>query len=146
MFGRSQDFALQKARQTVDERNHLRLWLTPLRFRGKEVFVGQISRDIGVRLTKKTIVTHKIDPDVDEARDYLAQDLIYSQRVAEIGFVPGVGAHTWDAPGRNYTGDPWFTDGLRLVVVLTGDPTSFEEIVWHEWSQGAGAQPSSTSR
>ena len=31
--GRSQDFALQKARQSINERLHLRLWLTPLRFR-----------------------------------------------------------------------------------------------------------------
>ena len=32
--GRSHDFALQKARQTINERLHLRLWLTPLRFEG----------------------------------------------------------------------------------------------------------------
>ena len=67
--GRSQDAALQKARSRIHERNHLRLWLTPLRFEGKPVWIGQISRDIGVRLTWRTITTHKIDPDVDEARE-----------------------------------------------------------------------------
>ena len=49
LFGRSQDFALQKARHTVNERNHLRLWLAPVTLDGQNVWVGQISRDIGVK-------------------------------------------------------------------------------------------------
>jgi hypothetical protein len=69
MFGRAQDLALQKARDNVHQRNHLRLWLSPLRLDGKQVWVGQISRDIGSRVTihTPTFTTHKIDPDVDEA-------------------------------------------------------------------------------
>ena len=55
VFGRPQDVALQKARATVDERNHLRVWLTPLRYQGLDVWIGQISRDIGVRLSSKTV-------------------------------------------------------------------------------------------
>ena len=58
------------ARGTViNERLHLRLWLTPLRYEGKPVWVGQISRDIGVRFTTKAwnLTTHRIDPDIDEA-------------------------------------------------------------------------------
>ena len=70
-FGRKQDIALQKARGTIHRRNHLRLWLTPLHFNNKEVWIGQISRDIGVRFTRKShnFVTHKIDLDVDEVRN-----------------------------------------------------------------------------
>ena len=80
MFGRSQDLALQKARDNIHQRNHLRLWLAPMRFRGKSVWVGQISRDIGTRLTIHSpyLTTHKIDPDVDEARMALTEDLVYS--------------------------------------------------------------------
>ena len=68
VFGRPQDIGWQKARRTINERNHMRFWLSPIRFRGKKVFVGQISRDIGVKFTLKspTISTHVIDPDVDE--------------------------------------------------------------------------------
>ena len=51
MFGRPQDLALQKARDNIHQRNHLRLWLSPMRYHGKQVWVGQISRDIGSRLT-----------------------------------------------------------------------------------------------
>ena len=85
LFGRAQDLALQKARDTIHQRNHLRLWLSPMRYRGKPVWVGQISRDIGVRLTfhSPTFTTHKIDPDVDEARTALTEDMAYSQNLAE---------------------------------------------------------------
>jgi len=34
----------------------------PVNFEGPPMWVGQISRDIGIKLSSKTIVTHKIDP------------------------------------------------------------------------------------
>src|SRR4051794_5384009 len=79
VFGRPQDVAVQKARGNVDLRNHMRLWQAPVQVNGTPAWVGQISRDIGIRLTKKTLTTHKIDPDVDEARWYLMQDMFFSQ-------------------------------------------------------------------
>src|SRR5262249_1622801 len=90
--GRSQDFALQKARQTINQRLHLRLWITPLRFEGQPVWIGQVSRDIGVRFTPKTwnLSTHRIDPDVDDARDYVLGDLMESGRVVRVGYVAGI--------------------------------------------------------
>jgi hypothetical protein len=123
--GRSQDFALQKARKTINQRLHLRLWITPLRFQGKPVWVGQISRDIGVRITLRTwnLTTHRIDPDVDDARDYMLDELLESGRVSRVGYVAGVGAAERTAPRRNLTGDPYFTDGLRAVAVFSGART-----------------------
>ncbi|MGC4004031.1 MAG: LssY C-terminal domain-containing protein [Pirellulales bacterium] len=78
LFGRSQDVALQRIRGSINERLHLRLWLTNLRLREMPVWVGQISRDIGVRFTTQVwnLTTHRVDPDVDEARDYVVQDLL----------------------------------------------------------------------
>ena len=133
VYGRGQDVALQKARDTIHERNHLRLWMTPLRLNGKAVWVGQISRDIGVRFTRKTITTHKIDPDVDEARNYLLQDLWYSQVLAQYSYVAGVGAAAYSEPRGNLTGDPYFTDGLRAVMWLSGDPLDMEEVEFLDW-------------
>jgi hypothetical protein len=92
VFGRAQDVAFQRARTSIHERNHLRLWLAPMRFKGKPVWIGQISRDIGVRLTWKTITAHKIDPNTDETRDFLIQDLWYSAGLKKFGYVKGVGA------------------------------------------------------
>ena len=62
VFGRHQDLAVQKARSDINQRIHMRLWLAPVKLNGTSVWVGQISRDIGVELTSKTITTHKIDP------------------------------------------------------------------------------------
>jgi hypothetical protein len=133
MFGRPQDVALQKSRETIHERNHLRLWMTPMRVDGVPVWVGQISRDIGVRFTKKTITTHKIDPDTDEARDYLFQDLWYAQSLAHYGYASGVGAAGIDAPRGNLTGDPYFTDGMRGVFRISPDLVDMEAVEFLRW-------------
>ncbi|HZR80816.1 MAG TPA: LssY C-terminal domain-containing protein [Candidatus Binatia bacterium] len=137
VFGRRQDLAFQKARATVHERNHLRLWRAPLRWNDLPVWVGQISRDVGVRWTSRTwnLTTHAIDPDVDEARTYLVQDLVSSERVAHLGFVSGVGRAAIGEPRSNLTGDPYFTDGLRAVFVLTEEPVSFRQIDILPWDE-----------
>ena len=128
VFGRAQDAAMQRARNSIHERNHLRIWLTPLRFEGTPVWIGQISRDIGVRFTWRTITTHKIDPDVDETRAFLVEDMAYSQALAKIGFVGGVGPASYDEPRGNLTGDPYFTDGNRVVMWISGDPVGVDEL------------------
>ncbi len=135
VFGRSQDLALQKARDTIDERTHLRLWMTNMRFEGKPVWFGQISRDIGVRFTRHTwnLTTHKIDPDIDSERWYLIQDLIATQGIARIGFVGGVGAATFHEPRKNLTGDPYYTDGLRVVMFLTDETVSLKQLRFLDW-------------
>jgi len=133
MFGRSQDFALQRTRHTINERLHLRLWLTPLRFEGKSVWVGQISRDIGVRFTPRTwnLTTHRIDPDVDDARDYVIEDLLGSGHLDRMGYVEGVGISEPNKPRRNLTGDPYVTDGYRAVLILSAAPTTAQFLGWH---------------
>jgi hypothetical protein len=108
-----------------------------MRYRGKPVWIGQISRDIGVRFTFKAWppVTHKIDPDVDEAMNALIEDLVYSQQLAKGGYVKGVGAATRSKPRYNLTGDPYFTNGYRAVLVFDRRPHSFVEIERFDWEQ-----------
>jgi LssY C-terminus len=126
LFGRSQDVALQRIRSSIHERLHLRLWKTPLRFEGTPVWVGQVSRDIGVRFTPKTwnLTTHRVDPDVDESREYVVEDLLHAGRIEAVAYVDGVGACTADAPRKNLTGDPYFTDGRRAVIYLSPERTT----------------------
>jgi hypothetical protein len=133
VFGRPQDVAFQKARENIHERNHLRLWMSPGRYQGIPVWIGQISRDIGVRFTTKTITTHKIDPNVDETREYLLEDLAYAQSLQAIGYIGGVGEVPMDQPRGNLTGDPWFTDGNRVVLWITSQPTDISEIRGLSW-------------
>jgi hypothetical protein len=132
LFDRSQDVALQRTRRSINERLHLRLWLTLLRFHGQPVWVGQVSRDIGVRFTTKAwnLTTHRVDPDVDEARDYVIEDLLQAERIEAAGYVDGVGECESVAPRRNLTGDPYFTDGKRAVILLSTARTAPRFVSW----------------
>lgn len=132
LFGRSQDVALQRTRRSINDRLHLRLWLTPLRYQKQPVWVGQVSRDIGVRFTTKAwnLTTHRIDPDVDESRDYVVEDLMQAQHVQATAYVSGTGECDANSPRHNLTGDPYFTDGLRAAIVLSGTRTQPQFVAW----------------
>ena len=133
LFHVSQAFALQRVRESINERLHLRLWSTPWRYDGKEVWVGQVSRDIGVRLTWRTwnLTTHRIDPNVDEARDYVMEDLFEAGRITAGGYIPGVGATTSAAPRHNLTGDPYYSDGQRAVIAISDQRRIPERLTWN---------------
>jgi LssY C-terminus len=139
VFGRKQDVAFQKARDNIHQRNHLRLWMSNVRLDGKPVWLGQISRDIGVRFTPKTITTHKIDPDVDETREFLLENLAYAQSLRKFGYAGGVGPAPIEAPRRNLTGDPYFTDGQRLVLWVTSTPVDLADVEVVELGAGGGS-------
>ncbi len=126
LFGRTQDVALQRVRRSIHERLHLRLWRAPVRFRDRPVWVGQVSRDIGVRFTHRTwnLMTHRIDPDVDESRDYVVEHLMQLERADVAVYVAGVGACPPGSPRRNLTGDPYHTDGQRAAVLLSDARTA----------------------
>ena len=135
LFGRPQDFALQKARHTVNQRNHLRLWLAPVTLNGQNVWAGQISRDIGVRFSSKTFVTHKIDPVVDEARLYITLDIAASESLYALGYVKGVGYSDQESPRFNYTKDPYYTDGLRVVLILGEERNPLDNLDFLPWEE-----------
>jgi hypothetical protein len=137
VFGRTQDISLQKARDKISLRNHLRVWLAPFTINGEHVWVGQISRDIGIKLTTQSwyLTTHRISPDVDQDRYYLLQDLILTGEVSRFGFVRGVGSSSRANPRTNLTGDPYLTDGLRLVVFLGAKRNSLSGVDFLEWER-----------
>jgi hypothetical protein len=139
LFGRKQDVALQRARASIAQRNHMRLWMAPFRFEGRPVWVGQVSRDIGIKLTPKssTLTTHVIDPAVDATREYLLHSLLSEGFIDRYGFVRGSAAASPAEPRFNLTGDPYFSDGMRLVVILPPDPIPIENLRSLAWEQSA---------
>lgn len=136
LFGRKQDIALQRARNTIVQRNHLRLWVAPYTYGGRTVWVGQVSRDIDVKLTthSPSLTTHVIDPNVDEAREHLLQSLMVTGAVSRFGFVRAMSPVSEEQPRTNLTEDPYFTDGLRLFAELSGSNTvPAEDLEFIEW-------------
>jgi hypothetical protein len=100
----------------------MRLWRTPYNYRGDEVFVGQISRDIGVKFNKRIITTHAIDPDVDDTRGGLAADVAYSQALVKIAYFKSSQVSTMADTYYNLTPDPYLSDGLRVVLFFDERP------------------------
>jgi hypothetical protein len=138
-FGRKQDFALQRAWKSISQCNHMRLWLAPFLHEGRQVWVGQVSRDIGIKLTLQSpsVTTHIIDPEVDLTREYLLHSLLAKGFVDRFGFVTGAPAATRAEPAYNLTSDPYFSDGLRLVAILSPDPVPYDEVNNLLWERSA---------
>lgn len=134
-FGRIQGTTFQKSRNVINERNHMRLWLAPVAHHGQPVWVGQISRDVAVKLTGRLWppTTHVVSPDIDDSRYYLVEDLLYGGRVRRIGFVEGVGEASLKSPRHNAWGDPYFTDGLRVVLFLSDETVPFSQVELLDW-------------
>jgi LssY C-terminus len=135
VFERVQDITFQKPRNVINERNHMRLWRAPVSHRGQPVWVGQVSRDVGVKFSRRVWppTTHVIDPDVDDARYYVVEDLFYGGHISRIGFVGGVGEASPGAPRRNAENDPYFTDGMRAVLFLSERSVPFAEVELLDW-------------
>ncbi len=137
LFDRAQDVALQRARRSIAQRNHMRLWLAPFRFENRPVWVGQVSRDIGIKVTSKspTLTTHVIDPQVDATREYLLHSLGAGGFVDRFGFVKGSAFATPAQPRFNLTDDPYHSDGMRLVIILSPEPIPPDRIRSLSWEQ-----------
>ena len=137
-FNRAQDVSLQKSRRkekgTVRQRNEIRIWLAPIKYMGKSVWVGSTTRDIGTNVNKiRDFLTKKIDPDINETRSYLAEDMALSQNVSKIGWIKVLEPTTADKPRKNYREQKWWSDGLVVVMLFDEKPTSMSDISFFEW-------------
>ena len=137
VFGRPQDIALQKARNNISLRNHLRVWRAPFTVDAQDVWVGQISRDIGTKLTTQSwsFTTHRISPEIDQDRYYLLQDLLLTGEAYRFGFARGVGLSSPTNPRTNLGYDPYVTDGLRVVVFLGPRRYATDQVEFIDWER-----------
>ncbi|MGC1955494.1 MAG: LssY C-terminal domain-containing protein [Gammaproteobacteria bacterium] len=146
LFGRPPDIVLRKAGQGGVPATWIRGWVAPLRYRSQPVFLVQAGRPIGGRFAiadRNDLVLH---PDVDEARNLLIQDLLYSGGLAKLGFVGGVQV---TRPRGNVTGSKYFTDGLRAVMFFATRPLALSDFQLLDWvpyleRRGVGAPAENT--
>jgi hypothetical protein len=138
VFGRPQDISISKLERWVAAQPHiLRAWLTNIRFRGQPVWVGQVSTPLGGRFAGETDgnAVLPIDPDVDEARNDIVQDMIYSQSLMKLGFVKGVGRVTDLTPRKTSSGGTYHTDGLRAVLFFERKPIAISQLQFLGWER-----------
>ena len=99
---------------------------------------GQIGTNLALRLLRDGHEVFGIDKRLNtwtDAFPYLLQDLWYAQAIEQYGYVKGVGLATLPEPRLGLHDDFYFTDGLRIVIWVAGDPVSVSEIRQVKWER-----------
>jgi len=135
---RDQDVSMQKARavnkNNLRQRNEIRIWLAPFKYMDKRVWFGSIVRDVGTDVNKfKDFLTKKIDPDLNETRSFLVEDMAVSQNVNKIGYLRNSEPVNKDNPNINYRNQTWWSDGLVLVMLFDDIPNTIGDITFYDW-------------
>ena len=123
LFGRPQDFGFAHADPyaVVATRHHLRVWKAASEVGGETLWVGAATHDIGFEKDQRNgSVTHKIDPDIDLEREYLARTLVASGVVKQWAHVTPENALT---EAKTATGGGFHSDG-RILVLVVGEGNS----------------------
>lgn len=136
VFGRTPDAVLRKQAQAGTPATWIRAWRAPVSYRGRPVYLLQIGRPVGGRFASGS-ETPSLHEDVDEARNLMIQDSMYSQGLEKLAFVKGAADGSGSAPrtrqGLAQGGARYFTDGLRAVMFFVIRPLSLSDIEILDW-------------
>ena len=83
LLGRAPDFVVRKAGQGGVPANWIRLWALPVTFQKRPVLVAQVGAPKGGRFASGEGAV-QVDPAVDDVRDMVVQDLLYSRGLAKL--------------------------------------------------------------
>jgi len=118
LFGRPQDYGYEMAEpvSVVTKRHHLRVWKTDYEVGGLPLWVAAGTHDIGLAGdARKWSITHKIDPDVDGERDFIAGSFLQAHLVTTISYeLPADPVRE----GTTATGESYHSDGRLLLVTV----------------------------
>jgi hypothetical protein len=121
LFGRPQDFGFAHAEPltVVTTRHHLRVWKSTLTVGGQPLWVGAATHDMGLERDQRNgKLTHHIDPNVDDERDFVSHSLTGSGYVTQ---------HTSVMPpdpikdAKTATGGGFHSNGEVLVLWLNSN-------------------------
>jgi hypothetical protein len=137
--GRAPDAIFHLERKDGDERIGLLLWRAPWDVDGEPGWVGSVYYTViekaflarsksGTSIRDSSFlsrfVNESVSADLDSASRFLVQNFWYSQSLAKIGIVTGVGEASLDSPHVTFDGVAYFTDGLRHVLFLSETPVA----------------------
>jgi hypothetical protein len=127
LYGRKQDLAFEKPTNSVQNRDHIRLWKTNTTINIEEVWLGSATYDHGIELSGRShLPNHHISPSVDEERERerVTQDL---KPLMNSTFVA-----SFDQPnlfGFNGGGDWYYTDGN--IAIFSAQPLNKNDFSNH---------------
>jgi len=118
LFGRVQDFsyALPDPEAVVSRRHHLRIWKTSYTQNGTPIWVGSATHDVAIEIAKNgRLINHRIDPKVDDERDFIGGDLTESASVTSQEYLHGV-SPVFQA--NTASGEAYHSDSRILLLNL----------------------------
>jgi hypothetical protein len=125
MYGRPPDAIFRIQRNKNRDRNKLLLWLSPIRLDGEEVWLAQIAHFIGQRTRlEQAIFGARLDPNIDEGRDFFLQNVWYSQSLEQISWLKAGNPVPIESALKDFNGNEYFTDGNVAITWLSGEPVS----------------------
>ena len=121
LFGRIQDYGYAQGDplKVVSTRHHFRIWKAPFTVGGSTVWAGAGTHDVGFdRDNRNNGVTHRIDPDTDTERDYIASSFAESGMVVKTEYMT---AKDTVLTARTATGSEFKSDGRTVIVYMKSD-------------------------
>lgn len=97
------------------------------------IWAGQVRHFFGSGSTPS-----QFDPDVDNARNFAFQNLIYGQTLKSMGWIAGQEVAPVESFWTSLIESPYFSDGYRVVLWLSGDPVSLLDVNSLDWDDPPG--------
>jgi len=128
LYGRIADAVFHKEVANTTGVGELRLWLTPMKLGAEPVWVGDV-----IRFINGPDGAVALDPDMDDARNFIMQDIWYAQSLARLGWLKMLPPVPFEEPRIDALGNEYFTDGMRVVLWPSRVPVSLLEVEYAEW-------------
>jgi len=133
VYGRPPDIVVRKSGQGGVPANWIRAWCAPFRYQGKAVLIAQTGRPVGGRFMASEDLALKLHPNVDEVRNVLISDMMYSGGLGTLAFITGVGVVSKDQPRKTFDGSSFYTDGIRVLMFFVTRPRTISDVEILDW-------------
>jgi hypothetical protein len=118
VYGRGQDYGWAQGDpvMVVAARHHFRIWKAPFTAGDRTVWVGAGTHDIGFEKDQRNgKLTHKIDPNVDEEREYIGHSL---ELTGEVLLLDPMTPKDPVKEAKTAHGAAYRSDGRTLIIYL----------------------------
>lgn len=123
VFGRRQDYAyaMPDPAAILKRRHHLRIWKTDYELNGTPIWVGAATHDVAIQIEmRKLQIIHRIDPDVDAEREFIAKSLTDTHQVTQVEYLSSFAPVFWAQTAK---GEPYHSDSRILLLDFTSSQT-----------------------
>jgi len=139
LFGRHADAVLRIKRSTNKERNELYIWKTPWQLEGEQAWITLITHFIGQRTQlEEALMGARFDPNMDDGRNFLLQNIWYSQSLRQLAWLNGGDPSSSDQARQDFNDAHYYTDDFRAVLWLSDDTVSLYETGYVDWDSQPG--------